>query len=235
LEYYGGFRALEYDPEARFRSSLTPNGTTGWTLLQASNAEYGLYGAEFSLEVAFAQVDWTLLQAVYGWAALQYQAWARTGITITADTAQTLVLYTDHVLEYWVDGKPYFGGDFYAYRKAAHVLHLEPGRHVFDLRLIRDVRAMGGIGEPTIQATVGLKAVPAGVLEPAENGFLMPDFVEGQFATPFGSVALRNNGLEPVEVHGVHAVGVGKFYTSTTCKADDNRMNIMLRCQRTAP
>lgn len=208
LEYYGGFRALEYDPESRFKSSLAANGTVGWALFDASDVEHGQNGARVSLEVAFP-VNWTFLQTVYGWAALQYQAWARTMVFVTADSVQTVALYTDHVLEFWLDGKHHFGGDFYAYRKAALVLHLKPGRHILDLRLLRDVRVMGGTGDPTIQIAVELKAV-AGVLELAKDDLLVSDVVDGRLASPFGSLPVRNNALEPVEIVGIHAVDVSR-------------------------
>lgn len=206
LEYYGGFRALEYDTASRFKSSLAANGTVGWALLDASDIEHGHNGARASLEVAFP-VDWIFLQAVYGWAALQYQAWARTEVLVTADIAQTVVLYTDHVLEFWVDGEHHFGGDFYAYREAALVLHLQPGRHILDLRLLRDVRVMGGTGDPTIQIAVELKVV-SGVLELAKDELLVSDVVDGRLASPYASLAVRNNALESVEIVGIHAPDV---------------------------
>ena len=71
-----------------------------------------------SFTVSFDSVDWTLLRSVYGWSACQYQAWARGKLFVGTKTDQTVILYTDRVIEFWVDQKPYFGGDLYAFRNA---------------------------------------------------------------------------------------------------------------------
>jgi predicted esterase len=147
-------------------------------------------------------VDWTFLQAVYGWSALQYQAWARGEILINADKEQTIFLYTDHVLEYAIDGTRHFGGDFYAFRKAPLVLHLTPGRHVIDLRLVRDVRAMGGVGAPTIDVDLELEAVNS-TLELGSDRIMISDVVNGRIASPLGSVTVRNNGKHWIQIVGI--------------------------------
>lgn len=147
-------------------------------------------------------MDWTFLQAVYGWAALQWQGWARGEILINATAPQIVNLYTDHVIEYAVDGIRHFGGDFYAYRKSPLVLTLDPGKHVVNLRLVRDVRAMGGIGPPSIDVDLELKAV-AGDLEIGDGRVLVSDVVNGRLTAPYGSVTVRNNGKEWIEVFGI--------------------------------
>ena len=85
--------------------------------------------ANASLSVAYSNVDWDFLKVVYGWAAVQYQAWARGELHVGGNETQHLVLHTDTILEFWVDDQHYFGGDFYTYRKAPPVLHLQPGSH----------------------------------------------------------------------------------------------------------
>jgi hypothetical protein len=89
--------------------------------------------ANASLSVAYSNVDWDFLKVVYGWAAVQYQAWARGELHVGGNETQHLVLHTDTILEFWVDDQHYFGGDFYTYRKAPPVLHLQ---HLYSQRRI---------------------------------------------------------------------------------------------------
>jgi predicted esterase len=111
-------------------------------------------------------------------------------------------VYTDRVLEYAVDGTRHFGGDFYAFRKAPLVLHLSPGRHVIDLRLVRDVRAMGGVGLPIIDVDLELKAVTS-PLELGSDRIVVSDVVNRRIASPFGSVTVRNNGKQWIRIVGI--------------------------------
>ena len=80
------------------------------------------------------------------------------------------------------------GGDYYAYRRAPLVLHLNPGNHEVNIRLIRDVRVMGGLGEPKI--SINLKAERSNSsLAIVWQKALIPDIVDNRvLATPFASV-----------------------------------------------
>ncbi|KAF2826244.1 hypothetical protein CC86DRAFT_293338 [Ophiobolus disseminans] len=203
LEYVGGFRNLSYDPKAIFRSSLPTNGTAKWQLLEAAPFSTGSESATASLSVSYSNVDWEFLKVVYGWAAVQYQAWARGELNIGGNETQHIILHTDAILEYWVDDKHYFGGDYYTYRRAPPVLHLEPGTHKIDLRLVRDVRAFGGVLEPTIDVTVHAQQV-TGTLELAKLGILVSDVVDGTLASSVASISLRNSGVDDIEIVGIH-------------------------------
>ncbi|KAF2462360.1 hypothetical protein BDY21DRAFT_12635 [Lineolata rhizophorae] len=199
LEYYGGFRSLDFDDEAAFRSSLPSNGLVFWSTVEVELSDVDNAGVAALLTVAFPEIDWSFLQTVYGWAATQFQAWARGEIVHEGPSALPVVLFSDRIIEFWVDGKSYFGGDFYAYRRAPVVLHLEPGRHRLDVRLVRDVRAMGGIGEPSIQVEMQLQPA-AGGFELAEDGILMSAAVTGKLVSPWASVSVRNSGLSDLEI-----------------------------------
>lgn len=206
LELHGGFRKLEYDPQATFRSSLPTNGTAYWNITTAHTAS-DTVSANASLRVSYSNVDWDFLKTVYGWASVQYQAWARGELIVGGDETQHVVLHTDAILEVWVNDTHSFGGDFYSYRNAPPVLHLDPGCHKIDVRLIRDVRAFGGILEPTIDVVVGVQQV-SGSLELAKPGILMSDVIDGKLAAPYGSVALRNSGVHDIEITGIYAANV---------------------------
>jgi hypothetical protein len=195
--------------------------------LTSKSQESSASGAKVSLSVGFADVDWTFLQSVYGWAALQWQAWARGEIVVGGDATQTVALYTNSILEYAVDGVRTFGGDFYSFQKAPLVLHLEPGKHVIDLRLVRDVRAMGGVGSPTVDANLEVRIVPGVVtiasgearVDPSDlkvsgSQLLVADVVDGRLASPYGTVTVRNNGKDWIEVFAITDAGASVGYRS---------------------
>jgi predicted esterase len=207
LEYYGGFRNLQYDPEATFRSSLPANGTASWNITHAVRSLSDATSANASLSVAYSNVDWDFLKVVYGWAAVQYQAWVRGELIVGGNEMQHLILHTDAILEYWVDDQHYFGGDLYTYRNAPPVLHLKPGSHRIDLRLARDVRAFGGILEPTIDVVVDVQKA-TGSLEFAKPGILVSDVIDGKLALSIGSVYLRNTGEEDLEILSIQRSSV---------------------------
>jgi hypothetical protein len=170
-----------------------------WSSTRARSIETASQSSEVSLSISFANVDWTFLQAVYGWSALQWQAWARGEIVVKSDEPVNAILYTDHILEYAIDGTRYFGGDFYALRKAPLVLHLSPGKHILDLRLIRDVRAMGGIGAPTVNVDIEITPTTADI-ELGEGKILVSDIVDGVLSSPYSSVDIRNSGQDWIEI-----------------------------------
>jgi hypothetical protein len=209
LEYDGGFRSLAYDPNATFPSSLPTNGTAKWTTIEATSSATSPTSATAALSISYSNVDWDFLKTIYGWAAVQYQAWARGELHIRGNETQNIILNTAGILEYWIDDQHYFGGDYYSFRRAPPVLHLKPGTHRIDLRLVRDVRAFGGILEPTFDVVVHAQQA-SGTLELAKPGILMADVVDGQLASPLGSISLRNSGEDDIEVVGFRATNVSR-------------------------
>lgn len=160
-----------------------------------------------TLDVGFHDIDWAFLQSTYGWAALQYQAWARGIIVVEGSISQSIILYTENVLEFWIDDNLFFGGDLYAYRRAPLVLQLKPGNHRVDLRLIRDIRIMGGIGEPKI--TVRLEAhISVLHLAVRDEKLLVPDMVGDHLASSLSSVPVCNEGKDWVEIWNIFSTDV---------------------------
>jgi hypothetical protein len=162
-----------------------------------------------SVTVNFPRVDWALLKDAYGWPALQYQAWIRGKWMFAAAKIGTIVLYTDNVLELAIDGKRFFGGDFYSFRRAPIVLSQDqfaPGvEHVIDIRVIRDVRAMGGVGYSPSVGVLLEAQTRRKVLEIVDGSLLVPDVVKGVLSSDLASVAVCNNGLDWFEVVGVQS------------------------------
>ena len=130
---------------------------------------------------------------------MQYQAWARGNIVIAAENTQMFALYTDAVIECWVDGEHHFGGDFYGFRRAPLVLWLGKGSHRLDLRLVRDVRAMGGIGAPSMRVFLKLDRTLSDVSVDVDH-FLAADVVGGKLVSPFASFPVRNNSPHVVKI-----------------------------------
>jgi predicted esterase len=157
LEQYGGFRNLTYDEHAQYPSSLPFNATVSWSNITAKLNDPYAHLATADISVDYPSIDWRLLQEVYGWAALQWQGWARGEIIVQREDPAVVTLRLTNVLEYWIDDVQYFGGDFYSFHRANPILHLEPGSHKIDIRLVRDVRAMGGITDsPSIDVKVDI-------------------------------------------------------------------------------
>nr|POE84627.1 putative secreted protein [Quercus suber] len=207
LEYYGGFRALEYNTSALFKSSLASNGSVTWTIADGDTTTSAIC-AEAQLSASFADVDWDFLQKVYGWAALQWQGWARGHVVIRSKETKTFTFSAKHVLEFWIDDKHYFGGDFFGFERAPLTLHLEPGVHRLDVRLIRDVRAMGAVGRPDIDVALTLELSTQGLhqlqnhLKPFAE-IVISDIASsqgGDLISPFASVTVRNDALQDVDV-----------------------------------
>ena len=195
---------------AAYASSLGSNGQIYWTQCNAEIVHQQSNVAEIALKIDFPNIDWHRLQQIYGWAALQYQAWARGELIIGWNKPQIVVLYTDSILEYAVDDKPYFGGDCYAYRRAPLVLSLLPGSHKIELRIVRDVRIMGGTDSTT---SICLRVERSeGGLVVLEKKLLISDVVNGALASPYAAVPLRNDGKISVSVRKVEAVKVSAIW-----------------------
>jgi predicted esterase len=205
LEQYGGFRNLTFDDHSRFPSSLPFNATTSWSNVTAKLGKPSIRSASAELSVEYSDVDWALLQQVYGWAALQWQGWARGEVIVQSEDSVTLALHAENILEFGLDVKQYFGGDFYGFGRAPAVLHLEPGVHRIDVRLVRDVRSMGGITEnPTIDVKLELQASHGDLQQSGQ--VLIADRIEeaaGLLASDLGSVVLRNNQHEDIWIESI--------------------------------
>ena len=213
LEEIGGFRSIDSDSQKSFPSSLCPGGYAKWSSLFPSDIEHWDSTVRAIFEVGFPEVDWTSLQAVYGWVALQYQAWARGELVVQGGEIQNVVFYTDNVLEFYIDGDSYFGGDFYALRKAPLVIRLRPGPHRVDVRLVRDVRAMGGSSGPDF--TIELRAEKSqSTLSVMSDKMVTSDVVSGRLVSPYASVFVRNNSISRIELTDIKSIKVGKKFVA---------------------
>lgn len=121
---------------------------------------------------------------------------------IAASQCQNYAFDVDGVLEYYLNNEAYFGGDLYGYRRAGAVVYLCPGKHKLDVRLVRDVRAMGGASDASIDVRLTMYPVTTG-LTVAGRGVSMADVVDGKLTSPFASVPVRNDAHQDILIHNV--------------------------------
>lgn len=122
-------------------------------------------------------------------------------------------MHTDNVLEFWIDDKPHFGGDFYAHRNAPLVLRLDPGDHKLNVRLIRDVRAFGANEEPIIELELRCERSKGHLTLDADK-LLVADIVDGVLASPFASVPVRNETQTWIDVRSIESIEVASVSLS---------------------
>ena len=200
MEQYGGFHSLVYGDD-HFRSALGVRGQVSWKKISAK-VESEQEAATVQLDVQFPEIDWTFLRSIYGWAALQHQAWTRGYIINNQEGERRISLFTDGILELWINDNHFFGGDFYTFRKAPIVFTLVPGVNQIDIRLIHDVRAFGGNEPPTI--SVGLEARMTDVhLSTDHDSIIISDLLGMKLPSPFASVICRNDGEEDLEIFSI--------------------------------
>ncbi|KAH1846444.1 hypothetical protein KXX55_001802 [Aspergillus fumigatus] len=179
LEFYGGFHNLSFDANASFNSALAVNGSVKWKTARALSHNFAPGKTRTELHVSFPEIDWKFTQAVYGWSALQYQAWARGSLNTGHWAPQSVAIFTSGLLEIVIDGKRHFGGDFYNYGTVPIIIDLSTGDHAVELRLVRDVRASGAIGEPTIVVSLAAE-IRNEPLSADNESLLLPDMCLGK-------------------------------------------------------
>lgn len=184
-----------------FRSSISPNGISGWKHFNAEE----LTSSGVSLKISYNEVDWQIIRTTYGWAGLQFQAWVRGKFHVHPDSFSkdddfvTAALYMNNTLEVWVDGIQYFGGDVYSYNRAPVILQLESGYHEVDIRAIHDIRMFGGDQPPSIEIQLGLVQSHSSLFVDTRNA-IVPDLVGGRVSSRWISMPLRNDGQFWMEV-----------------------------------
>lgn len=239
VEQFGGFCNLTVSPSDKFASSLAEGAYVQWSTVESTKTISNDGIAEADLTVDFPSVDWKGLQYAYGWAAFQYQAWIRGEIRVDGDTVQTVVLNIPNVLEYYVGDKHFFGGDVYSFEKAQVVLKLAPGTYPLNIRLVRDVRAMGGVGEPTIELHLKAEISPP-QLHVSSQHSVFPDVVNSKFTSPFASISLRNDDDTAQEVTTIHSSSGSVSVASSSlplliARGQTRSLPIQLRCDGKCP
>ncbi|KAL9111561.1 MAG: hypothetical protein Q9227_004049 [Pyrenula ochraceoflavens] len=228
LEYIGGFHNVSFDSHTVFRSPLAQNGTTSWKTVHAENVASTGQIAKSTLDIYFTNVDWQSLALVYGWTALQYQGWARGYLENPSSSPRRVRIFSDSILEFWLDNEHFFGGDMYRYRKSPVIASLKPGKNVFEVRLVRDVRAMGGVGDTSIRVTLEARTVEP-IVHITGRHQIFPEKVNGRLPSPYASVLLCNAGER------VAVVRIGKLYEGSESVSTTSSAPILLYPGQTRP
>ncbi|KIW68136.1 hypothetical protein PV04_04103 [Phialophora macrospora] len=225
VEYHGGIQQIKVDAESNFPSPLTRNATVRWQRVTC-NTLTSRNGSSVEFDLGFDHVDWGFAQKIYGWSAFQYQAWLKGGIVNHGPVSQRVTLFTDNIMELWVGNVHVFGGDFFGFGRAPIVVDLHPGSTVISIRLVREVRSMGGIHPPTVQSTLRVQAV-ASILDVLVDGMVLPDVIDGRLCGSFGSVTVRNQAVDWLTVRQLTAVSkeqiVGVMYQEITLAPGQSR------------
>ncbi|ETI24184.1 hypothetical protein G647_03553 [Cladophialophora carrionii CBS 160.54] len=209
LEHYGGAQRINVDAESSFHSPLTRDATLRWQHVTC-NTSTARNGSTVDFDLSFDQVDWDFAQKIYGWSAFQYQAWVKGGIVNHGTTTQTVTLFTNNIVELWVGNLHVFGGDFFSFGRAPLVVDLHPGATNLTVRLVREVRSMGGMGPPTLQSNMHVQAA-APILHVLAEDVVLPDLVHGRLCSSFGSVTVRNQAGAWLTVRQLTAASKGKI------------------------
>ncbi|KAK5252368.1 hypothetical protein LTR20_007767 [Exophiala xenobiotica] len=209
-EQYGGVRQLDDNDTTSYHSPLARNATVQWSSRSFSPAA-SKTTASVELVVDFPDIDWEFTQKIYGWSAFQYQAWLRGGVWNHDSIDRRVALYPGGILELWFNDIHVFGGDFYTFGNAPLVVDLRPGLNVLNVRLVRDVRSMGGSFPPTSHAI--LRAEVAAVpVEVVHDSILLPDVVKDQFVSRYASVVVRSQAKAWINISGISASFSGKQF-----------------------
>jgi hypothetical protein len=162
----------------------------------------------------------------FGWSIEQYQAWARGTLTVTEATK--LFIQVNGMSEFYIDGKRY-SGDAYDYRKITHLVYLERGVHIIDVRMVHDIRVFGGGKTPQCKFHIHIDAKTdtlvypedCAVIIPSNMGeIVLPDYLNDiGFAGSFGSVSIQNAGDDPIVVKSITLCIVDEHTLSSRTKS----------------
>lgn len=106
------------------------------------------------------------------------------------------------VLEFWLDRQHFGGGDYYGYGRAPFIVHLSPGQHLLELRLVRDVRVFGGETHPEMPVRIDAEIIHDDILIDAQKS-IFPDTLDGRLASNYASVPITNPNGVPLRILGV--------------------------------
>ena len=176
--------------ESKFHSPLARNASVQWSRISC-NTSSSKSEAYVDLFVKFEEVDWESAQKFYGWSAFQYHAWVKGHIFNHDTVSHTVSLFSEKILELWVNDLHVFGGDFFGFGRAPIVAELRPGLNNVSVRLVREVRSMGGVFPPTTQATLRVQ-LASRALEIVLDSIVLPDVVNGRLCSSYGSIIVRN-------------------------------------------
>jgi hypothetical protein len=215
LEAFGGFRQIKYNETKSFPSLL--NGTVHFTVTRASPVAVKNDIVSRKIPVSFPYVNWEMLETMFGWSALQFQAWIRGSLHIHREGRYGL--WIGNAVEFYLDGTYYDVGNLYdtdivQFSRGGLFLELSPGEHVLEIRVVNDIRAFGGHVPPKVEIEIALRKVIEDLVVAdydSHGGWVVPtvinvmgrDGIGACLAGEFASFALRNEGPNWIVITGL--------------------------------
>lgn len=198
---YGGFQNITYSSNAVYVSALGRGAAISWS-------KANLDGETLRFEFKDV-INWQEQQAIYGWAGLQFQAWARGWIEV--EELSRVKVEVSGAVEFFI-GSQKFLGDVYGYNTAPVLVSIPKGRTRIDIMVAGDIRATGGKLPPSIKTVVRVLAAQEG-LTLDERSWKIPDAVpggegEGIFAGEFGTISVMNEGFILVDIIAIEGANV---------------------------
>lgn len=208
LEAYGGFTHLPFNSTQSFLSTL--NGSVFFGKLKASSSTWRNDITSRRIPVSFPAVDWTSLEKVFGWSALQFQAWIRGTIHIRNEGRYGI--WIGNAVEFYLDGTYYDVGNLYdtdvtQFSRGGLFLDMSAGDHVLEVRVVNDIRAFGGQVPPKVEVQVALREVNDDLVVAdydSHGGWIVPTVInmtrkdswrgDACIAGEWASLSLRNEG-----------------------------------------
>ncbi len=99
----GGEENFKFVEKQSFFSALAPKGIVSWKLIQSQTKK---------VRISHPEVDWHFLKGLHGLSGLSNMTYAYT--TVSFDNPKTLLVKTSNVIEFFVNGRRYYG-DPYSY------------------------------------------------------------------------------------------------------------------------
>jgi len=173
-----------------------------------------------SVSVVFGgDVRWEFNREFFGWAANQWQAWARGAFTVSAeDAGRPHLLRCQSVGEFWVDRQGeqppqlHTGahGDWYAYGELWHRLEgMDEGEYTLRVRLAAEMRLFGGQLPPPVTFKCEISAVSpdvGAIARVLHNQRILPEVDsnnDSTLFTPYASVGIVNSHDGDIYIVGI--------------------------------
>ncbi|CAG8432933.1 6079_t:CDS:10 [Diversispora eburnea] len=217
LEAYGGFANFNFSETQTFPSELADNNTVKWSRIDTNR-------------------DGIFNRNSFGWVINQFQTWARGYFELSQDIINIkdiknitdiketipVLIQCHNIGDFYVNNRRLFG-DWYDYKKSWHVLHLQPGNHVINVRLVNEIRIFGDKIPPDFKFQCQIRKLneKEKVMMILSQTIIVPNLVNGHLAGRFISIGILNT-LEKEWITISKVIVVNSNVKMTTSIVDTN-------------
>ncbi|KAF2073976.1 hypothetical protein CYY_004721 [Polysphondylium violaceum] len=176
LSAFGGITNIPRADQSTYPSDLVNGGKTGWIKILNNNVNI-VYNET-------TQVNWNLIESWAGESGSYFSGWGLSDFTLEA--SQMVVVNCVGVAKYFVDDMP-MQGDTYGLGTSASSIYLEQGNHTVRVRII----GQEGASYQCSVSLISSSAAAAGLMI-LDSNVVVPDIVNGEFASPYVSIVALN-------------------------------------------